>query len=259
MAKAGLAIGIGLGIAALLGVGVVLAKTKGASSQSPAPGGVMLNAVQLPSTASGASDAITKILGTPTVTTWAAPSGRTYTVMEWTKTGMIAALLYTAVPNTLWAVQVIYGQMPTVLLNVLPDPAAQSDVTNFVATQLMKLPTGSAPGAPQGVPVPAMNLPTDPVAAATMISALLGQPIQTTQATGGSNRQYTLTQWRSSIAIPATGSQIPQNITVVMIYSSSPQTLWVVQKDSSGNQVQLLNVLPDAQAQIDIAGIAKNL
>jgi hypothetical protein len=256
MAKAGLAIGLGLGVLAVLGIGVALAKSKPASTQSsPAGGTVMLNAVQLPSTASGASDAITKILGTPTVTTWAAPSGRQYTVMEWHTGNSVAALLYTATPNTLWAVQVITGQLPIILLNVLPDPAAQSDVNNFVATQLIKLPTAT----PQGVPVPAFNLPTDPVAAATMLSALLGQPIQTVQATGASGRQYTLTQWRSSIVIPATGSQVSQNITVVMIYSSSPQTLWVTQKDASGNQVQLLNVIPDAAGQADITAIAKNL
>lgn len=259
MAKAGLAIGIGLGVAAVIGVGVVLAKTKAPSSSAPpatGPGGtVMLNAVQIPATATGAADTISKLLGAPTVTQWKAPSGRTYTVMEWNKAESVTALLYADTPSTLWAVQVFTGQLPIVLLNVLPDVPAQNDVNNFVATQLIKLPTGPA----SGVTVPTMNLPTDPVAAATMISAILGQPIATRQVPGASGRQYTITQWRSAIPVPATGSVLPQNITVVMIFNANPQTLWAVQKDESAHTVQLLNVMPDATAQTDVAAIAANL
>lgn len=256
MAKAGLAIGIGLGVAAVIAAGVVIAKTKGSSAAAAPPtqnGTVMLNAIQIPPTATGASDAITKVLGTPVVTQWKAPSGRTYTVLEWNKADSVTALLYTETPSTLWAVQVFTGQLPIVLLNVLPDVPANSDVANFVATQLIKLPTSS------GATVPAMNLPTDPVAAATMISAVLGQPIETVQATGASGRQYTITRWRSSIPIPATGSVLPQNITVVMIFTASPQTVWVVQKDSANHTIPLLNVMPDATATTDVNAIAANL
>ena len=258
MAKAGLAIGIGLGVAALIAAGVVIAKTKGSSpaAQPPAQGGaVMLNAIQIPPTATGAADAITKVFGTPVVTQWKGPSGRTYTVMEWNRSDSVSALLYTDTPSTLWAVQVFTGQLPIVLLNVLPDLPAQADVANFAATQLIKLPTGPS----SGVTVPAMNLPTDPVAAATMISAILGQPIQSVQAAGASGRQYTITQWRSAVPIPATGSALPQSITIVMIFNSNPQTLWVVQKDQSAHTVQLLNVMPDATAQTDVAALAANL
>ncbi len=263
MAKTGVIIGIGLGVvavAAFAGVAMAKSKTPAQSGQGTAPAGAAMFAQgQLPTNATGAADAITKVLGTPTVTQWTAPSGRTYTVMEWTKLGTagsqnsITALLYTQTPSTLWSVQVISGQMPAQLLNVIPDATAQSDINNFVATQLMPLPI-----APATAPaVPAFTLPTDPVQAAAVLTQTLGVPISVKQGTGASNRSYTITQWRSAIA-PA-GSALPQNTQVVMIFGALPFTLWAVQRNQDGTTMQLLNVVPDSPAQADIDKFVQSL
>lgn len=265
MAKAGVIIGIGLGVVAVAAVaGVAMAKSKPAQSGqgTVAPGAVAFAPGQLPTNATGAADALTKLFGTPTVTQWTAPSGRSYTVMEWSKldatygTGSMVALLYTMTPSTLWAVQVNSGQMPVQLLNVIPDPTAQSDINNFVATQMLKFPTSSASSA-QTPTVPPFTLPQDPVQAAAVLTQTLGQPISVKQGTGASNRMYTITQWRS--AIVPTGSVLPQNTQVVMIFGALPFTMWAVQRNQDGATMQLLNVVPDSPAQADIDKFVQSL
>lgn len=255
MAKSGVIIGIGLGVvavAAVAGVAMAKSKTPQSGQSTTPPGTVAFAPGQLPTTATGAADALTKLLGTPTVTQWTAPSGRQYTVMEWSKlgatygTGSMVALLYTMTPSTLWAVQVISGQMPIQLLNVIPDAVAQSDVSNFVATQMLKFPTSSA----QTPTVPPFVLPVDPVQAGALLTQTLGQPVSVKQGTGASTRSYTITQWKSAIAPP--GSALPQNTQVVMIFAASPFTIWAVQRNQDGTTMQLLKVVPDSLAQTDI-------
>ena len=69
---------------------------------------------------------------TPTITHWVGPSKREYLVLYWSKPGTMAELLYTESPETAWGAQSTTGQVPVLLINLMPDNAAQEDIARFV-------------------------------------------------------------------------------------------------------------------------------
>jgi len=73
---------------------------------------------------------------TPTIYQWTGPSGRNYLSLYWRNQSMVAQILYTADPETGWGVQITAGQVPVVLVNVVPDSAAEGDIERFVADYL---------------------------------------------------------------------------------------------------------------------------